>query len=91
MKISLRGDIREFESGMNPYDIAKSFGGGFFKNVCAAKVNGENADFLCSQQGGNLCKNTYQRKIQHSLNAECPPSIVPYECVFRHMLHGAHQ
>lgn len=44
MKVSLRGDFKEFENGLNAYDIAKSFGGGFFKNVCAAKINGENAD-----------------------------------------------
>ena len=53
MKISLRGDVREFENGMNPYDIAKSFGGGFFKNVCAAKVNGENADLRAELKDGD--------------------------------------
>ncbi|MBO5909730.1 MAG: threonine--tRNA ligase, partial [Clostridia bacterium] len=44
MKISLRGDIREFENEMTPYDVAKSFGGGFYKNVCAAKINGQDSD-----------------------------------------------
>lgn len=44
MKVSLRGDFKEFNAGLNAYDIAKSFGGGFFKNVCAAKINGQNAD-----------------------------------------------
>ena len=44
MKVSLRGDFKEFDAGLNAYDIAKSFGGGFFKNVCAAKINGKNAD-----------------------------------------------
>ncbi len=53
MKISLRGDVREFENGMNSYDIAKSFGGGFFKNVCAAKINGENADLRTVLKDGD--------------------------------------
>ena len=53
MKISLRGDIREFDNGMNPYDIAKSFGGGFFKNVCAARVNGQNADLRAELKDGD--------------------------------------
>lgn len=44
MKIYLRGNVREFENGVTPYDVAKSFGGGFFKNVCAAKINDKNAD-----------------------------------------------
>ena len=44
MKISLRGDFREFDEGLNAYDIAKSFGGGFFKSVCAAKINGQDSD-----------------------------------------------
>ena len=53
MKVSLRGDVREFENGMNAYDIAKSFGGGFFKNVCAAKINGENADLRTELHDGD--------------------------------------
>ncbi len=53
MKISLRGDIREFDDGINSYDIAKSFGGGFFKNVCAAKINGENADLRTPLKDGD--------------------------------------
>ncbi len=53
MKISLRGDIREFDEGINSYDIAKSFGGGFIKNVCAAKINGENADLRTSLSDGD--------------------------------------
>ncbi len=44
MNISLKGNIKEFEEGINAYDVAKSFGGGFFKNVLAAKINGENKD-----------------------------------------------
>ncbi len=53
MKISLKGDIREFDEGINSYDIAKSFGGGFFKNVCAAKINGENADLRTPLSDGD--------------------------------------
>ncbi len=45
IKITLKGDvIKEFEDGVNAFDVAKSFGGGFYKNVCAAKINGENCD-----------------------------------------------
>ncbi len=45
IKIILKGDvIKEFEDGVNAFDVAKSFGGGFYKNVCAAKINGENCD-----------------------------------------------
>ncbi|MBO5852236.1 MAG: threonine--tRNA ligase [Clostridia bacterium] len=53
MKISLRGDIKEFEPNLNPYDIAKSFGGGFFKNVCAARVNGKNTDLRAELKDGD--------------------------------------
>ena len=53
MNISLRGNIKEFEDGINAYDVAKSFGGGFFKNVLAAKINGENKDLRTPLKDGD--------------------------------------
>ena len=53
MNISLKGNIKEFEDGINAYDVAKSFGGGFFKNVLAAKINGENKDLRTVLKDGD--------------------------------------
>ncbi len=53
MNISLRGNIKEFEEGITAYDVAKSFGGGFFKNVLAAKINGENKDLRTPLKDGD--------------------------------------
>ncbi|MBQ9977151.1 MAG: threonine--tRNA ligase [Clostridia bacterium] len=53
MNISLRGNIKEFEDGINAYDVAKSFGGGFFKTVLAAKINGENKDLRTPLKDGD--------------------------------------
>ena len=53
MKISLRGNIVEYDEGLNAYDIAKAFGGGFFKNVCAANINGENSDLRTVLKDGD--------------------------------------
>ena len=45
IKVTLKdGVVKEYENGVNAYEIAKSFGGGFYKNVCAARINGENCD-----------------------------------------------
>ena len=44
MKLVLRGEVKEVENIVNSYDLAKSFGGGFFKNVYATRINGENSD-----------------------------------------------
>ena len=49
----LRGEPREFDEGINAYEVAKSFGGGFFKNVCAAKINGENGDLRATLKDGD--------------------------------------
>ena len=77
MKVSLRGELREFDEGLNAYDIAKSFGGGFFKNVCAAKINGENSDLRTVLKDGdelelltfedNYGKWTYRHTASHIL------------------------
>ena len=44
IKITLRDTVKEFSDGINAYEVAKSFGGGFYKNVCAARINGVNSD-----------------------------------------------
>ncbi len=44
IKVTLRDTVKEFADSINAYEIAKSFGGGFYKNVCAARINGENCD-----------------------------------------------
>ena len=56
IKVILKGDnVKEFDDGVNAYDVAKSFGGGFYKNVCAAKINGENCDLrTVLKDGDNL-------------------------------------
>lgn len=41
VSVKLRNDIKEFENGTTPYEIVKGFGGGFFKQVCACKIDGE--------------------------------------------------
>ena len=44
IKVSLKGEEREFENGVTPADIAKSIGMGLYKASCAAKINGEVCD-----------------------------------------------
>ena len=41
VSVKLRNDFKEFENGTTPYEIVKGFGGGFFKQVCACKIDGE--------------------------------------------------
>lgn len=41
VSVKLRNDVKEFENGATPYEIVKGFGGGFFKQVCACKIDGE--------------------------------------------------
>ena len=31
IKVTLRDNVKEFDDGINAYEIAKSFGGGFYK------------------------------------------------------------
>ncbi len=55
IKVILRDNVKEFNDGITAYEIAKSFGGGFYKNVCAAKINGENCDLrTVLKDGDNL-------------------------------------
>ncbi|MCH5197617.1 MAG: threonine--tRNA ligase [Oscillospiraceae bacterium] len=44
VKVKLREDIREYESGISALEIAKSLGAGLFKAVCVCKINGEIKD-----------------------------------------------
>ena len=53
IKVTLRDNVKEFEDGINAFEIAKSFGGGFYKNVCAARINGENCDLRTVLKDGD--------------------------------------
>ena len=44
VKINLRGDVREFPSGVTGYEVAQSIGAGLAKAACAVSVNGEVRD-----------------------------------------------
>ncbi len=53
IKVTLRDTVKEFSDGINAFEIAKSFGGGFYKNVCAARINGENCDLRTVLKDGD--------------------------------------
>ena len=53
IKVTLRDNVKEFEDGINAFEIAKSFGGGFYKNVLAARINGENCDLRTVLKDGD--------------------------------------
>lgn len=43
--ITLKGGVqKQFEAGVTPFAVAQSIGAGLAKAVCAAKIDGENAD-----------------------------------------------
>ena len=45
INITLKGStVKEFDLGVTPYEIAKSIGAGLAKAVCAAKIDGKEAD-----------------------------------------------
>jgi len=44
VKVKLRDDVREYESGISALEIAKSLGAGLFKAVCVCRINGEIKD-----------------------------------------------
>ena len=45
IKVTLKGGaVKEFESGVTPFEIAKSIGAGLAKSAMAAEINGKNAD-----------------------------------------------
>lgn len=45
------GVIKDFEAGITVADVAKSLGGGIYKNACVAKVNGEVKDLRTVLEG----------------------------------------
>ena len=53
IKVTLRDNVKEFNDGITAFEIAKSFGGGFYKNVCAARINGENCDLRAVLKDGD--------------------------------------
>lgn len=45
VKLTLKGGtLKEFESGVTPAEVAKSLGGGLYKAVCSARIDGEVCD-----------------------------------------------
>ncbi len=44
VKIKLRDDVREYESGITPYQIAESISAGLARVACAAKIDGKGCD-----------------------------------------------
>ena len=44
VKIKLRDDVREYESGVTPYQIAESISAGLARVACAAKIDGKGCD-----------------------------------------------
>jgi len=45
IKVTLKGDVvKEFESGITAYEVAKEISMGLAKAACAVKIDGENAD-----------------------------------------------
>ncbi len=53
IKVTLRDTVKEFADGINAFEVAKSFGGGFYKNVCAARINGVNCDLRTVLKDGD--------------------------------------
>ncbi|HHU83879.1 MAG TPA: threonine--tRNA ligase [Clostridiales bacterium] len=44
IKVALKNDVKEFEIGITPLEIAKGIGAGLYKAVCACKIDGVVAD-----------------------------------------------
>ena len=44
IKVTLKGDAKEFEAGVSVAEIAKSIGAGLYKSACAARVDGKVCD-----------------------------------------------
>ena len=44
IKVTLKGDVREFESGTTVAEVAKSIGAGLYKAACAGRVDGQVVD-----------------------------------------------
>ena len=44
VNVTLKGDVKQFESGISVAEIAKSIGMGLYKAACAGKINGKVVD-----------------------------------------------
>lgn len=44
VKVTLKGDVREYKAGTTIAEIAKSIGAGLYKAACAGKIDGEAVD-----------------------------------------------
>ncbi len=44
VKIDLKGQVKEFDSGITPAQVAKSIGMGLYKSACAARIDGKTCD-----------------------------------------------
>ena len=44
IKVNLKGNLKEYESGITVADIAKSIGAGLYKAACAGRLNGQVVD-----------------------------------------------
>lgn len=44
IQVTLKGDVRSFESGVTVADVARSIGAGLYKAACGGRVNGEAVD-----------------------------------------------
>ena len=44
IKLTLRGDVREYQSGVTAFEVAQSIGAGLAKAACAAKLNDQIID-----------------------------------------------
>ena len=54
VKVKLRDDVREFESGISALEIAQSIGAGLYKAVCVCKIDGEVKDLRTNVETGNV-------------------------------------
>ncbi len=44
VNINLKGDVKSFNNGITPYEVAESIGAGLAKAACAAKIDGKECD-----------------------------------------------
>ena len=50
------GSVREYDNGTTIADVAKSLGGGIFKNACAGRLNGEVKDLRTVLESDSACE-----------------------------------
>ena len=51
--VTLNGNEKQFQENLSAFDAVKSLGGGYAKNACAAKINGENMDLRSILKDGD--------------------------------------